>query len=153
MGRAGVIVAVLFTVLTASAHAAAPHVLMFDGKPLPRPVVLAERADILRLVTAWVGGPRAPRAELRARCSLRVSLFWSGRPRQGLKPSAADQFGRYYPAAGGMPAVIDLPWGAGAPWPRQVAARALRILRQHGVPTRLSPRAAAGCRGIRATQP
>lgn len=61
------------------AEAAAPRLLMFDGKPLSRPAVLSDWPENLRLVTLWVDGPRAARAELRARPSLRVSLFWGPR--------------------------------------------------------------------------
>ncbi len=71
-------------------------------------------------------------------------MFWgpqwseylsSGHPASALRPRQADQFGSFYPAWRGRPAVIDLPW-AGR-WPRPLSTQALAILRRSGVPIRL----------------
>jgi hypothetical protein len=74
---------------------------------------------------------------------MKVSMFWgprwidylrSGKRATALRPQDADQFGSVYPAWRGRPAMIVL-W-AGS-WPRPLSAKALTILRRHGVPIRL----------------
>ena len=57
-----------------------------------------------------------------------------------LRPGQANQFGWFYPAVAGSPALVELP-GVGR-WPRRVSPQALTILARHGVPVRLLDRGA-----------
>lgn len=126
------------------AQAAAPRILIVSGKPLARQVVISDWEKIFVVVQEIASARPAPRAQLAGRPRLTVSMFWgprwneyldSGKPASALRPRHADQYGSFYPAWRGRRAMIDLPW-AGR-WPRPVHAKALTILRQHGVPTRL----------------
>jgi hypothetical protein len=115
---------------------------MVSGPPLSSPVTLSNWDEIGRLVQAVANeSPAADRASLAGRPSLRLALFWDARIwepyiRQGrlasLRPEQANQFGRFYPAADGRPAAIDLPWTGR--WPKQPNTAALAILERHGVP-------------------
>ncbi len=58
-------------------------------------------------------------------------LRGGGNPR-ALRPLQADQFGTFYPAHGGRPALLDVWWGK----PRVVPTSVLEILRSVGIPVR-----------------
>ncbi len=125
-----------------SSKAATPRLIMVSGQPLSSPVTLSNWDEIGRFIQAAVNeSPAADRAYLAGRPSLRLALFWDARLwepyiRRGrlasLRPDQANQFGRFYPAADGRPAAIDLPWTG--QWPKQPNAAALAILERHGVP-------------------
>lgn len=127
-----------------SAHAAAPRIVIFSGKPLPRQVVISNWPLIFRVVELVLPARVARRAELAGRPRIKVSMFWGprwvdflneGKRASALRPGHADQSGSFYPAWRGRPALIDLGW-AGL-WPRVVPPMALAILKRFGVPTEL----------------
>jgi hypothetical protein len=139
------LVAVAAAALTAAtAHAAAPRIVIFSGKPVAHQVVVSNWLSILRVVDQVAPAPVARDADLAGRPHLKVSMFWGpqwseylseGKRASSLRPSQADQFGRFYPAWHGKPAVIALPWVGR--WPRVVPSKALVLLDRFGVPTRL----------------
>ena len=127
-----------------SAHAAAPRIIIFSGKPLAQPVVISDWQAIFRVFEQLVPARArvAPRAELAGRPRLKVSMFWGprwidylheGKRASALRPGQADQSGSFYPAWRGRGALIDLS-GAGQS-PRVVPPEALAILKRCGVPT------------------
>lgn len=129
-----------------AAHAAAPRIVIFSGKPIGHQVVISDWQAIFRVFDQTVPARArvAPRAKLAGRPRLKISMFWGprwidylneGNRASALRPGQADQFGSFYPAWRGRAALIDLP-GAGQ-WPRVVPPKALAILRRFGVPTKL----------------
>lgn len=127
-----------------TAHAAAPRIVIFSGEPVAHQVVISDWLSILRVVERVLPARVAPRAELAGRPRLRVSMFWGpgwvdylreGGRASALRPGQADQFGTFYPAWHGRPALIDLRWVG--QWPRVVPPKALAILKGFGVPTEL----------------
>lgn len=130
-------------VLALPAAAAVPRLLMFDGRPLARPVVLSDWKEIFRFQQAVLSSPDADPRGLRNRPSLRVSLFWgpkwndymeNRRPLSKLRSRDADTFGRFYPAWRGRPAVVDLSFAEhGA---KRASPSALAILKRHRIPVR-----------------
>jgi hypothetical protein len=145
--RAGALVAVALLAAgwsAAPARAAAPRLLMIGGAPLAAPVLPSDWDEISTLTGLLSSGPAAPSDPLGGRPSLRLAMFWDAgiwEPyvREGrlgsLRPEQANQFGRFYPAVAGRPALVDLPWVG--TWPKRVGPEALAILARHGVPTRL----------------
>ena len=128
------------------ADAAAPRIVIFSGKPLTQPIVISDWQAIFRVFEQLVPARArvAPRAELAGRPRLKVSMFWGPRwidylredkRASALRPRQADQFGSFYPAWRGRGALIDLS-GSGQS-PRVVPSKALAVLRQFGVPTKL----------------
>jgi len=128
------------------ADAAAPRIVIFSGKPLAQPVAISDWQGISRVFEQLVPARArtAPRAELAGRPRLKVSMFWGprwidylheGKRASALRPGQADQFGSFYPAWRGHGALIDLS-GAGQS-PLIVPSKALAVLRQFGVPTKL----------------
>jgi hypothetical protein len=144
--RAAIVAVALLAVVwgAAPAQAAAPRLLMVGGAPLAKPVMLSDWDEILMLTGLLSSGPAAPSDPRGGRPSLQLAMFWDagiwepyvrgGRP-GSLRPEQANQFGRFYPAVAGRPALVDLPW-AGT-WPKRVGPQALAILVHHGVPTQL----------------
>ena len=139
-----VTIAATAALLAGSAHAAAPRIVIFSGEPLAHQVVISDWPSIFRVVELLSPARVARRAELAGRPRLTVSMFWgprwidylsNGKRASALRPGEADQFGRFYPAWRGRPALIDLGW-AGR-WPRVVPPKALAILKRFGVPTKL----------------
>ena len=123
------------------ARAASPRIVIVSGKPLAHQVVISNWPAIFRVVEEVATARLVQRAQLAHRPRLKVSMFWgprwieylsSGHEASALRPGQADQFGSFYPARNGRPAVIDLPW-AGR-WPRVVPGKALATLRHFGVP-------------------
>src|SRR6185295_16723347 len=142
VGFATIVVAA--ALLAGSAHAAAPRIVIFSGKPLAHQVVISDWPSIFRVVERLSTARAARRAELARRPRMRVSMFWGprwidylkeGNRASALRPRQADQSGSFYPDQRGRPALIDLGW-AGR-WPRVVPAKALAILDRFGVPTKL----------------
>jgi hypothetical protein len=126
------------------ARAAAPRIMIVSGKPLAHQVAISNWSSISTAVDGLTNARVVPRSLLAQRPRLKLSLFWGSRwiayLREGmrasaLRPTQADQFGSFYPAWHGRPALIDLPW-AGR-WPRVVPAQALATLRRFGIPTSL----------------
>jgi hypothetical protein len=145
--RVGAVVAIALLVVVwsaAPAPAAAPRLVMVSGAPLATPILLSS-------------GPAAPSDPHGGRPSLQLAMFWDAgiwEPyvREGrlgsLRPEQANQFGRFYPAVAGQPALVDLPW-AGT-WPKRVGPDAQAILARHGVPTRLG---GSGVSSLAAAEP
>lgn len=128
------------------ADAAAPRIVIFSGKSLARPVAISDWQAISRVFEQLVPAYAhvAPRTELAGRPRLRVSMFWGprwidylseGKRASALRPAQADQFGSFYPAWRGRPAVIDLSGAVQSP--RVVPSKTLAILEGFGVPTKL----------------
>lgn len=127
--------------LAGTATAAAPRLLMVSGESLDRRVLISDAEDVFKLYQAFFDGQPVDRSRLTGRRSLRLGLFWNNllwEPyvREGrldeLRFEQANQFGRFYPATGGQPALVDVP-GYGQ-WPKIANDTALRILEAHGVP-------------------
>lgn len=147
MGGRIVLLATLTLALAAGtpALAAAPRLIMVSGASLERPVLLSDWDEAAELYWSFsFDGTAADPASLEGRPSLRLGLFWDSHVwdpyvRQGrlgeLRPEQANQVGRFYPAVGDEPALVDVP-GYGQ-WPKIADAQALKILERHGVPVRL----------------
>lgn len=146
MGSRVVLLAVLTVALvaTAPALAAAPRLIMVSGGALERPVLLSDAGEVVELYSSFFRGTAVDRASLGERPSLRLGLLWDNRlwepyVRAGrlgeLRPGQANQVGRFYPAVGDKPALVDVP-GYGR-WPKLAGAQALSILERRGVPVRL----------------
>lgn len=128
--------------LAAPASAAFPRLLMVSGKSLDEPVLISDWVEVAKLYHSLVfDGEAVDRSRLDGRPSLRISLFWDNtlwepyvrdNRLDELRPEQANQFGRFYPAAGGRLPLVDLP-GVGE-WPKIVRGEALEILDRHGVP-------------------
>jgi hypothetical protein len=129
------------------ATAAAPRLIMVDGRLLDGRVLVSDGEDAFELYQAFFEGKAVDRSGLTGRQSLRLGLFWDnrlwepyvqeGRLRE-LRFEQANQVGRFYPATDGRPALVDVP-GEGR-WPRTANGTALRILEAHGVPIRVGAR-------------
>lgn len=136
------LVAVLWD--AAPAQAAAPRLVMVSGATLAKPVLLSDWGEITTLYGMLFNGSAAPSDMRGGRPSLQLALFWDANVweryvRNGrlgsLRPEQANQFGWFYPAVPGSPALVELP-GVGT-WPKRVSPQALAILARHGVPVRL----------------
>jgi hypothetical protein len=121
------------------ARAAAPRIVIMSGKPLKHQIVISNWPSIASAFERMASGRVARRTQLAHRPRLKVSMFWGprwigylrkGKLASALRPKQADQFGSFYPAWRGRPAMIDLPW-AGR-WPRVVPAKALATLERFG---------------------
>ena len=142
MARATVVLTgwALVLVLASSAEAAAPDYILFSGRGLARPVLLANWNENHDLLMALAVAPRARGAQVRGlgrrRC-LDVAEFWgwSGKSRP-TRASQANQHGRFYPADGTHPAVIVLTVN-GNNFPRLVTAKVWSIFARHGIPLRI----------------
>jgi hypothetical protein len=137
--------------LAGSASAAAPRLIMVSGDSLAEPLLISGAEDVFTLYGAFFEGRPVDRSEAAGRPSLRLGLFWNnllwepyvedGRLDE-LRFEQANQFGRFYPATEGKPALVDVP-GYGQ-WPKVVNDRALRILEAHGVPLEVGGNASRG---------
>jgi hypothetical protein len=146
MGSRVILLAGLTAALVAAtlALAAAPRLIMVSGATIERPVLLSDADEVVDFYSSFFRGTAVDRASLEKRPSLRLGLFWDNglwEPyvRDGrlgeLRPEQANQVGRFYPAVGDKPALVDVP-GYGR-WPKLADAQALGILARHGVPVRL----------------
>jgi hypothetical protein len=125
---------------------------MVSGESLAEPILLEDAEEVFALYHSFFfDGDPIDRIRLEGRPSLRLALFWNNvlwEPyvREGrlaeLKPLDANQFGRFYPAVGGEPALVDLP-GYGR-WPKIVGEEARRVLDARGVPVRVDERDTGG---------
>src|SRR5438105_11445573 len=140
MRRATTLLAVLAALaLAAPAVAAAPNYILVSGPKLARPVLLGDWNENLALLAAVARAPRAKGPAVRGlarRPHYDLAEFWgwSGQP-PPTRPHDASQHGAFYPARRAAPAVVVL-MVDGSRVPRLAPAAALRILAQHGVPTR-----------------
>lgn len=130
--------------LAGSAEAAAPRLIIVTGEPLAQPILVSDAEEVFELYGSFFEGPSIDRASLVGRPFLRLALFWDNRlwepyVREGrldeLRPDQANQVGRFYPAVGREPALVDVP-GHGQ-WPKRATAEALRIFEAARVPVRL----------------
>lgn len=144
LSHAIVTIAAAAVLAAGTAQASAPRIVIFSGEPVAHQVVMSDWLSILHVVEAVLPARVAGRAELAGRPRLKVSMFWGpywidylneGNRASALRPGQADQFGVFYPAWRGRPALIDLRWMG--QWPRVVPSMALTILRRFGVPTEL----------------
>jgi hypothetical protein len=142
--RAMVLAIVLALELAGSASAAAPRLIMVDGKALDGLVLMRDHEDVFELYQEFFDGQPVARSALTGRHSLRLGLFWDDRlwepyVEQGrleeLRFEQANTVGRFYPATDAEPALVDVP-GHGH-WPKMANGAALRILEAHGVPVRI----------------
>jgi hypothetical protein len=118
-------------------HAAAPRYILVSGPGLQRPVVLGNWRENLSFLIDLIP-PRRPSPGWRSeRPRYRLALFW-GVPARPVPrdPGTANQVGWFYPAVGSRRAVIVL-LVSGRDGPRIATNKALRILGQHGIPTRV----------------
>jgi hypothetical protein len=141
VARSLFVVALLAAVLVEPAAAAAPRFIVASGLVLRNQVVLDDHSENLRLYISVVEAKRrVDSGGLTGRPVLDLAMYWGDRwetvaRTEGLDPAEADQHGRFYPATGDEPAIIQLPL-AEQPGPVQAPKVALSILRRHGVPTR-----------------
>jgi hypothetical protein len=112
-------------------------------------LVLADWWDNLSVVQGAAIAPVAVRPS-QARPSFRLSFFWgpewshyidSGKPLGALRPSQTPYHGRFWPAVGRLPAIVDVGHGANV-GPRRATTKMLRVLVRNGVPVRCR---ATGC--------
>ena len=149
MKRLAVALAVAVAVLVSSAgiaHAAAPRIVIISGRPLGRQIVISDWRKIFTIVDGIAGARPVSRGQLADRPRLKFSMFWgprwndylrSGGDPTALRPRQADQTGYLYPGWRGRRAMIDLvPWAG--EWPRPLSPKALTVLKQFGVPIRLT---------------
>lgn len=138
---------------------AAPRILMFHGGPFEEPAFMTDWKGILAFLTASTAGVPASAESLEDRPYATVTAFWNGprweayatdperlrtlRPEQAAvgcpftTPSDCVSAGRFYPATGDGPAVLDLARHAGAHELHQTEQ--LERLRAAGVPLRVEP--------------
>jgi hypothetical protein len=120
------------------AQAAAPRYILISGPGLQRPATLGNWSENLAFVTSLLHARRPTAGWRDNRPRYQLALFW-GVPAKPVpaRPSAANQYGWFYPAVGGRRAVIKLRVG-GEDFPRVATGETLRILARHGVPTRVA---------------
>jgi hypothetical protein len=140
VSRVVAVVAALACLSAPAARAAAPNYVVVSGRGLPRPVLLADWGENLRLFAAAAQGTRPDAATVRGvrhRPHLDLASFWawSGRPAPRTS-RGANGHGRFYPAHGSAPALVLITIG-GATGLRLANRNLLEILRRHGVPIRL----------------
>jgi hypothetical protein len=125
-------------VVVAPAQAAAPRYILVSGPGLQRPATLGNWSENLAFVTSLLHA-RRPAAGWRGnRPRYQLALFWDVPTKPvPTKPSAANQYGLFYPATGGRRAVVKLRV-SGQDFPRLATAETLRVLARHGVPTRVA---------------
>lgn len=133
-------------------YAAAPRLLMLYGKPLPKPIILDDWQENLKLMLAVTEASPISAEELKDRPYLKMAFFWGlewdryvkeGKPLDKLCPEDGNQHGRFYPAVGEAEAVFafdNIP-GPG-PLRRRVKAAGLKILERHGIKVRVEARPA-----------
>jgi hypothetical protein len=137
--RISILIAVSLAAAVAAvpAQAAAPRYILVSGPGLQRPATLGNWSENLAFVTSLLHA-RKPLPRWRDnRPRYQLALFW-GVPAKPVptEPSAANQYGWFYPATGGRRAVVKLRV-SGQDFPRLATAETLRILALHGVPTRV----------------
>jgi hypothetical protein len=143
--RLGLVVAVSFLLYqTAAVFAAAPRLIMFSGSLVQAPIVLDDWSENGEFMVALTP---TKLSEVFGRPFLEVALFSSpgfgkyagdARPIAALNPRDADQHARFHPWCGDLPGLVEF---GPKPWiPERVfviSAVGLRILEEHGVPTRI----------------
>src|SRR5712692_9695096 len=104
LGR-GVLVWITIALATAQTQAAAPRLIMFHGKLLPKPVILDDWKENLQLMA--VRPDAAVTRDQLVWPYLQVAYFWGprwvryvqeGKPLDKLHPEEGDQHLRFYPA-------------------------------------------------------
>jgi hypothetical protein len=135
--------------LAVPAQAACPRLILVSGKPLAEPIVISDWGVACTLYGALFGSAPAEPMRPAERPAIRLGLFWGpvwepyvrdGRLGE-LTPGRANQVGRFYPAVGREPALVDFR-GYGYR-PRAVGEAGLRILALHGVAIRIDGREAS----------
>src|SRR5687767_9415290 len=145
---------VIVLIMTIPLVAAAPRIIMFSGPRLDRPVVLTDWQANMDLVQALEQTTYVGADQLKDRPYLTVSFFWGprwnafineGRPLSDLRPEEAGHHGRFYPAAGDVPAVLLQTHPSSTPSgvPKSVEefgkggalpARTVAMLKERGIP-------------------
>jgi hypothetical protein len=133
-----VALATVAAVAAVDARAAAPRYILVSGPGLQRPIVLGNWRENLTFLLDLIPSRRPAPGWRSDRPRYKLALFW-GVPARPVPndPSKANQFGWFYPAVNGRRAVIVL-LVSGKDGPRIAAQNVLRILRRHGVPTRVT---------------
>ncbi len=137
--------------LARPAHAAAPRLILVYGDLIGQPVLLSDWHDNLFVLAA--DERAAEPADLTARPSLELALFWSpewdhliraGYSPESFPPEQASQRGRFYPAIEENPALlaIEAPRdGTAVGWVgwrvQRVRPEGLAVLARHGIPVYL----------------
>jgi hypothetical protein len=134
-----VLVSALLTAAFAalSANAAAPRYILVTGPSIQRPVVLGDWSENLAFLVDLIPARRPSPGWRNDRPHYKLALFW-GAPAKPVPadPSKASQIGWFYPAANGRRAVVVL-LVSGRDGPRIASPKTLRILKRHGILTRL----------------
>jgi hypothetical protein len=128
-------------------QSAAPWIVIISGSLVKQGVILDRWEQNLRFMLAVKDGVDIDPGSLIGRPHLDLSLYWgpdwkkymeqSGRP-ETLSPNQSNQRGRFYPAVGSNPAVVELDSSqTRAPRYRSVSADGLMLLTNLGVPTRV----------------
>lgn len=141
------------TVLATPVMAAGPRIMMVYGHPLTKPVVFSNWGENEGLAVAANDDMSVMHAQLKGRPFFRVALFWGTewvrymkrhRSTAALRPNQANQFARFYPAYASAPALFafDSIPGPYRSLIRRIRPEGLAILARHGIPVRLSVRAA-----------
>jgi hypothetical protein len=146
-------VLLLLLVWTTSADAAFPRLLMVYGKPLPKPVVVENPFDVVKIFEGSRDG--TTEQSLSGRPYFEIALFWGeewnrymneGKPASALKPEDVTPFGnipnrgRFYPACSNASAQISLiePQSQRTNGIWKVPEEGLKVLESLGVPTKAS---------------
>lgn len=136
------VVGLLFAPLADPVYAAAPGYILITGRDLARPILLDDLSENFDLYQSPLRGALpVARKTLLGRPSFDMALFWGAWEQEArtgrLRARDADQHGRFWPAVGAAPAVIQLPLSE-FPGPRLADPVALRILQRHEVPLRFA---------------
>lgn len=138
--RISILIVVLLAagVVAVPAQAAAPRYILVSGPGLQHPATLGNWTENLAFVTSLLHARKPTSGWGDNRPRYQLALFW-GVPAKPVptRPSAANQYGWFYPAIGSRRAVIRLRV-SGEDFPRVATAETLRILARHGVPTRVT---------------
>lgn len=128
-----------------AARADNPWIIVVSGGSLSSPVVIDDWKDNYILLAQEDLRIPASKAPIAGRAYFEMSLFWSPAwapgslsiPRREPAAVNADGHGRYYPAAGGLPALVVLDASKAARTPErvlQLGADGEEVLARHGVP-------------------
>jgi len=138
---------IVFFLIAATLLQAKGGFLLFSGAPLTQPVAIATPEQLVRFNRSGQIRLRQPdAASLMGRPYLEVGFYfgpaWETFFRDGgrvedLRPEKADSRGRFYPARGSEPAILEIP-GSKQPY-MSLSDDGLQLLRDLGVPVRIGP--------------
>jgi hypothetical protein len=146
MNRIRLFGAIAFLLFAEALLVAKGGFLMFAGGPLARPVIMDAPEQLARFNRSYQVRRQPDPDSLKGRPYLEVSFFagpaWEVYFRDGgrvenLRPEQAAGHGRFYPALGSAPAILEMP--AGKPSYISLSDDGLQLLTDLGVPVRLNP--------------